>query len=266
MGAIGVIGDIHGFPDVLRGLLRDAGLIGGDDAWAGADSTLWFMGDLVDHGHCGIEVIDLVMRLQREAARVGGHVDCLIGNHDALLLAARRFGTTPSSREGGNFLAAWRNDGGEPHDLERLTEEQVAWLERRPAMARLEDNLLVHADALLYERYGDSAEAVNQAVEGLLQGDDPAHWDRFLEAFGEHHAFLDSERGAARARAVLHDFGGRRIVHGHSPISKITGEPTAEVRGPLIYAGGLCVDVDGGIYLGGPGFIYLPEVRQESVS
>ncbi|MCC7021675.1 MAG: hypothetical protein IT338_02540, partial [Thermomicrobiales bacterium] len=47
MSGIGVIGDIHGFPDVLRGLLRDAGLLGSGDAWTGGSQVLWFMGDLV---------------------------------------------------------------------------------------------------------------------------------------------------------------------------------------------------------------------------
>jgi hypothetical protein len=267
MRTTGVIGDIHGFPDVLRDLLRAAGLAGRDDAWTGADSTLWLVGDLVDHGHHGVEVIDLVMRLQRAAATAGGHVECLIGNHDALILAAKRFGAAPSSGEGGSFLAEWRDDGGEPRDLARLTDEQIAWLEQRPAMARVGNALLIHADALLYERYGGSVDAVNRAVAALLHRDDPARWDRFLEAFGEHHAFLDPERGETRARAFLRDFGGTRIVHGHSPISKIAGEPAAEVRGPLVYANGLCVDVDGGIYLGGPGFLYyLLEAQQESAS
>lgn len=261
MSGIGVIGDIHGFPDVLRGLLRDAGLLGSGDAWTGGSQVLWFMGDLVDHGQHGVEAIDLVMRLQREAGHAGGRVDCLLGNHDAMLLAAKRFGIAPSLGEGGSFLAAWRNDGGEPRDLARLTAVQIAWLEQRPAMVRVGDDLLVHADALLYERYGNSVEAVNRAVAELLRSDDTARWSQFLAAFGTHHAFLDGERGVDRARAFLHAFGGARIVHGHSPISKITGEPAEEVRGPLIYANGLCVDADGGIYLGGSGFIYPLDVQ-----
>jgi len=40
---------------------------------------------------------------------------------------------------------------------------------------------------------------------------------------------------------------------------KITRKRAVEVTSPLIYAQGLCVNVDGGMYLGGSGFIF--EVR-----
>jgi hypothetical protein len=43
------------------------------------------------------------------------------------------------------------------------------------------------------------------------------------------------------------------LIHGHTPINKITGEPATEA---LVYAGGLCVNVDGGLYRGGEGFVY----------
>jgi hypothetical protein len=36
----------------------------------------------------------------------------------------------------------------------------------------------------------------------------------------------------------------------------VTGRPPEEITGSLIYAGGLAVNVDGGMCLGGPGFIH----------
>ena len=62
--------------------------------------------------------------------------------------------------------------------------------------------------------------------------------------------------GTAQAEAFLARFGGEQIVHGHTPITKITGQPPEAVREPLFYADGLCIDVDPGMYLGGPGFVY----------
>ena len=35
-----------------------------------------------------------------------------------------------------------------------------------------------------------------------------------------------------------------------------TGQPPEDVREPLVYSRGRCVNVDGGMYLGGPGFVY----------
>lgn len=255
-----VIGDAHGQLSKLVGLLRGAGLIRRDWAWSGASSTLWLLGDFVDRGPDGVAVIELVMRLQDEALQDGGRVSALFGNHDGLLLSAYHLGSRPNANPGGTFLDEWQRNGGEMRDLERLSPNHVRWLSALPAMAREGDHLLVHADALLYARYGRTIDEVNRAFAAILQTEDPLRWDRLLNGFSEHRAFVDGERGVHRAAAFLERFGGRQIVHGHSPISGILRVPATEIHEPLLYADGLCVDVDGGMYQGGPGFIYtLPQ-------
>jgi Calcineurin-like phosphoesterase len=254
--AVHIIGDIHGQREKLLDLLRDAGLIDAEDAWSGADSTLWFMGDLVDHGPDGIGVIELVTRLRAQASRPGGRVHVLIGNHDVLLLAAHRFGTRPIPGSDETFLDHWEENGGQASDLQRVTPDHIGWLSSLPAMALQREHLLVHGDALLYTDYGRSIDEVNRALRDLLQSDDPARWHRLLDRFGEHQAFVDSTTGAARAESFLAVFGGQQLVHGHTPITTMTGQPPEAVREPLLYAGGQCLDVDPGMYLGGPGFVY----------
>jgi len=251
-----VIGDVHGQLEQLRDLLRGADLIDKAETWSGGDSTLWLMGDLVDHGPDGIGAVELVMQLQQQAAGAGGHVQVLLGNHDILLLAAHRFGTWPIPGQDETFRDLWQESGGQEADLERITPDHARWLSNLPAMALEGDHLLAHADALLYIHYGRSIEQVNQVMTDLLQTDDAAGWFRLLEEFGEHRAFVDASTRADRARAFLDYFGGRQLVHGHTPITKLTGQPPEVVREPLLYAAGLCLDVDPGMYLGGPGFVY----------
>ncbi len=255
MDAVFVTGDVHGHVEKLCGLLRDAELID-KEGWSGADSTLWFIGDLVDHGPDGIGAIDLVMRLQGEAAQTTGRIGMLLGNHDVLLLAADRFGSEQFPGTNETFCDIWEESGGLAADLERLTPEHVRWLTSLPAMAREGDHLLVHADALFYTRYGSSIDEVNRNVSALLHGDDAAGWARWLEDFGEHRVFVDPATGAAAVETLLDQFGGEQIVHGHTPITKLTGQPPGAVREPLLYAGDRCLDVDAGMYLGGPGFVY----------
>jgi len=256
-----VIGDIHGQLEKLCDLLRGAGLTGRDETWAGADNTLWLIGDLVDHGPDGVGVIELVMGLQEQARGPGGAVHVLIGNHDLLLLAAYHLGTRPVGVFGETFRDVWQESGGVDSDLDRLTPEHVRWLTALPAMMREGDHLLVHGDTLLYTRHGRTIEEVNQAMSGLLQSDSPARWRRMLDEFGEHRVFADPAAGPARAEAFLRRFGGRQIVHGHTPIAKMAGQPAETVREPLLYAGDRCVNVDAGLYLGGPGFVYnLPSL------
>jgi hypothetical protein len=253
-----IIGDIHGQYDRLVGLLRGAGLVDESLAWAAGTARVWFMGDFFDRGPRGIETVDLVMGLQGQAAGAGGQVESLIGNHEPLILAARRFGETRNGW-GSTFLWDWRRNGGNDDELPRLTDRHIAWLSSLPGLALVDDLLLAHADATFYTSYGGSIEEVNDAFRALLQGDDMGAWDRLLGQFSERKAFVDDDPdGAGRAEQFLADFGGRRIIHGHTPISFVRRCFPEEVVEPLEYAGGLCVNVDGGMYLGGPGFIYRP--------
>ena len=261
VSAVYVIGDVHGQLEKLRDLLRGAELIDKTETWSGGDNALWLIGDLVDHGPDGIGAVELVMRLQQQAARSGGRVQVLLGNHDVLLLAAQRFGTRPIPGQDETFRDHWQESGGQETDLERIRPDHVRWLSSLPAMALEGDHLLAHADALFYTHYGQSIALVNQAMNAVLQTDDAASWLRLLEEFGEHRAFVDATTGADRATAFLDDFGGRQLVHGHTPITKLTGQPPEAVREPLLYAAGLCLDIDPGMYLGGPGFVYrLPSL------
>ncbi len=129
-----------------------------------------------------------------------------------------------------------------------------------PAMAQSEDRLLIHADSALYMEYGFSVEEVNQAITSLLRGDDISEWDLLLDEFTRREFDQSRPHGKQTAMQVLQRFGGQQIIHGHTPISLVTKQSPEEISEPLIYADGLCINVDGGMYLGGPGVIY--EVSQ----
>ena len=78
------IGDVHGDLDTFLQLLRKTGLIDAKGAWRGGTRHLVQTGDLVDRGAKSREVLELVMRLQREASEAGGHVAVLLGNHEVM--------------------------------------------------------------------------------------------------------------------------------------------------------------------------------------
>ena len=248
-----VVGDIHGYRQRLEILLRQAALVDEQQRWCGGSAALWFAGDLCDRGPDGVGVYELVMRLQGEAEAAGGKVGCLMGNHDLALLAAYLMGDQPSALKGGTYLRYWLRYGGIPSDMERLKARHVDWLLDLPAMGREGDWLLIHADSEFYRRYGESIAAVNATTAALMRQRDSAVWDCYLDDFTERHAF-DRDRGEALV-AFLATYGGSRLVHGHTPIPNLTGQAPGSVTGPLVYAGSRAVNVDGGIYMGGPGFV-----------
>ncbi len=247
--AVYVVGDVHGQFEKLLNLLFNAHLIDDRLGWIGGDSSLWFMGDFFDRGTQGIDVVELLMRLQGEAAGVGGSVRALLGNHEILFMAAQRF---PNQRR---FMINWKRNGGQDTDLNRITARHLAWLRNLPVLALVENRLLMHADALFYQHYGSTIAEVNANIGALLRDDNDSDWDQLLEDFAERMAFAMSDfEGGSNAALMLSVYGGEQIIHGHTPIQYLSNEIFPDK--PVIYARDLCIDVDGGMYLGGPGFVF----------
>jgi hypothetical protein len=78
------VGDIHGDNDAWLAVARAAGLIDAKGRWAGGQTVLVQLGDVVDRGPDSLKVIHHLMKLQREAPRSGGRVIVLVGNHEAM--------------------------------------------------------------------------------------------------------------------------------------------------------------------------------------
>ncbi len=81
------IGDIHGEFDGLVGILQVSGLIDDDLRWVGGDTTLVQTGDFTDRGKDVRRVMDLLMRIQKEAKEAGGRALILQGNHEHMNLS-----------------------------------------------------------------------------------------------------------------------------------------------------------------------------------
>lgn len=263
-GPLFVVGDVHGYLGELLAALQEQGLIDAEGDWSAGNARLWFLGDFTDRGPDGIGVIDLVMRLSAQAAAAGGYCKALMGNHELLLLGAKRFGDTPVNSGAGTatFQAAWLLNGGQKTDMERLEDHHLQWMARLDAIEAEDGHLLMHSDTTAYLDYGDSIEAVNDTVrETLTRNDADECWDLFRK-FTKRFAFRD-ESGPSAVRELLDMYGGHRIVHGHSPIPYLLGDVGSEdaadgtdgggpvIEGPHIYAGGLAIAMDGGVTMAG---------------
>ncbi|MEU6080348.1 metallophosphoesterase [Streptomyces sp. NPDC047108] len=260
-GPLYVVGDVHGYLDELRTALHEQGLIDDEDRWAAGTARLWFLGDFTDRGPDGIGVIDLVMRLSAEAAAAGGYCKALMGNHELLLIGAKRFADTPVNSGAGtaSFQAAWLLNGGQRSDMERLEDHHLQWMSRLDAIAEEDGHLLVHSDTTAYLEFGDSIEAVNDRVTEIIQRNDADEcWDLFRK-FTKRFAFRD-DAGPQAVHELLSRYGGRRIVHGHSPIPYLLGDVGSEdaedgggpdIQGPHVYADGLAIAMDGGVTMAG---------------
>jgi hypothetical protein len=78
------VADVHGAHDKFVAILRAAGLIDSRQRWTGGRAVLVQTGDILDRGADSRKTLDLLRRLEGEAARAGGKVHALLGNHEVM--------------------------------------------------------------------------------------------------------------------------------------------------------------------------------------
>ncbi len=101
------VGDIHGDYDQFIKVLQDSGTIDRKANWAGGKLHLVQLGDVPDRGPYPRKIMDLLMKLEKQAKKAGGQVHALIGDHEAMNLYGDLRYTTPEE------YAEFRDSGSE---------------------------------------------------------------------------------------------------------------------------------------------------------
>ena len=78
------IGDVHGDLNALVSILQKAEIIDDQRRWSGGNATLVQTGDILDRGAQDRQVMDLLMDLEKQAAKSRGRVVVLLGNHEMM--------------------------------------------------------------------------------------------------------------------------------------------------------------------------------------
>ena len=212
------VGDLHGDLRAFGAIGRACGVLDERGSWRGNSAHLVLMGDLVGGPHSRL-LLNTVMRLEREAARAGGRVHALLGNHDLLPIAGRFGKLTPRERRDyrkGDFQGEGR---------------YAQWVLGRPTILKIGRTLYVHAGLDRWALDIDPGE-VNAHVRAWiahLQGhgprpprdtrwtfddDDGPMWTRAFKHRGRRPKDAPSKKVI---RAVLDRLNAERIVLGHSP-------------------------------------------------
>lgn len=78
------VGDLHGDYDNFVTILKGTQVVDCDLRWAGGETHLVQIGDIMDRGPDARKIFDLLIRLEQEAKEAGGMVHVLLGNHEEL--------------------------------------------------------------------------------------------------------------------------------------------------------------------------------------
>ncbi len=252
-----VLGDVHGDYDRMREILEIAGVTDRRGRWKGGSTHLVQLGDLPDRGPRSLEAGEFLRKLGRAARRKGGAVHVLVGNHEAMNVygdlryvdpgAFEAFRTRDSKRYlevifeeqvdyikannpkekwptfDAEFKRKWmesRPPGWVEHRLSwEAGGETNEWVNSRPAVIRIGDNLFMHGG--LGPAYVDwSLEDLNRVVsenlanpanyrDSILRKEEGPLWYRGL-------ARGDEAAEEAHLEALLAQHGVKRIVLGHT--------------------------------------------------
>jgi hypothetical protein len=124
------VGDVHGDLPAFKTVLIQAGLIDASDAWTGGSTIFVQTGDLIDRGPAMRTAFDFVMALEQAAAKGGGRVVPLLGNHEVMNITGDwRYVAPASYAEFADAQSEKRRD-----DAWR---QVVEWRKRRAARLRL---------------------------------------------------------------------------------------------------------------------------------
>jgi hypothetical protein len=143
------VGDIHGDFKALTDILRSAGIIDSKGRWTGGTTHLVQTGDILDRGSESRKVMDLLMSLEKDAAKAGGKVHPLLGNHEAMNVYGdlryvspgdyNSFRTADSAdlrdRVWKQYVESIGSDPGADTKKKWMDEHPLGWVEQRMAFA-----------------------------------------------------------------------------------------------------------------------------------
>lgn len=223
-----VVADTHGEYEILIALLRAHGVIDAQHRWAFGAGQAVFIGDMFDRGRHQMEVIWLLYKLEAEAARAGGALHILLGNHDMMVMRGDlrylhlKYGLTADALEAASYSGLVGPDS-----------LLGTWLRAKPAMLKLGDLLFVHGG--VSQKLVDSGldlSAINVGIRRaldvpeaqsaeldeqtkLLIGPDGPLWYRGYFATG------GGAPAEADLRGRLGHFGAHQVLVGHTPVKQV---------------------------------------------
>jgi hypothetical protein len=241
-----IVGDTHGDFDALFSGLQHAGLVDAAGQWTGGRSHLVFAGDLTDRGPDVLRVLWFVYRLEQEAARAGGRVHVILGNHEVMVLLGDLRYVHPKE----SAIAALY--GVSYHRMFDSRESVLGrWLVSKPAMLRIDGVLIAHGGVApefarlslagfdevlarfttedLFHQWADTTAVINMDSAAYQLRDDFFWHPRSVFW---HRDYVQTDTATGQLAEALQQLGARTLVVGHTAVPTIQ----ARYEGRLIAA------------------------------
>lgn len=224
-----IMSDPHGRMDCFVSILQAGKVIDERLGWAFGEGELFIIGDVFDRGEDVPQIFWLIYKLEDEAAKAGGRVTFVYGNHETMVLAGDYRYMKPKYKALADTLGMkYRQLWGPDTELGR-------WLSTKNTMEVVGDAVFVHAglSTKLIEQ-GADIPTINETVskglfmtkkernasEGLIPfmfGSDGPIWYRGLVLNKKKYNPSDTKD----VKKVLSYFGVKRLFVGHTIFKNI---------------------------------------------
>jgi len=255
------IGDLHGDFDNYLATLQAAGLADSKGKWTGGGAHLVQTGDIPDRGPDTGQIIEHIIKLDKQARRKGGRVHNLIGNHEAMNVYGdlryvhegeyEAFVTRNSETLRDRWFAIYlqRLEQGDPERFAALPidfrdrwnmEYPLGWVEHRQAWNPegeygkwvLQNKVAVQINGVLFLHGGISGfycrnslewmtEKVRQNLRNFVPGSAGILEDDFGPLWYRGLSGVEPEAAPETVDAILAQHDASHIVVGHTPTSGV---------------------------------------------
>ena len=227
MERIVAVGDVHGDYEQFVKLLRGAGLLDKENRWAGGKAHLVQTGDVPDRGARSRDVMDLLMKLEKQAKKAGGYVHALIGNHEAMNM----YGDLRYVHVG--EFAAFRNKNSQTL-RDQVYRRHVKALRKNAPLGRPPKLGPGHK-----RRWEE-----NHAL-GRLE-----HQSAFSTR-GKYGRWITGHNAVVKINGTLFLHGGIGPRYASATLAQLNARIRAELKGQADIQGGLAVDAEGPLWYRG---------------
>lgn len=257
--SIAAVSDIHGEYESYIKLMRSQGIIDDKLNWKFGKGHLVVLGDIFDRGNMVTEVLWHLFGLEIQAAKAGGMVHLVLGNHEMLLFGNNLRYTNEKYIKVGAIL------GNEYSQLYSIKSVLGQWLRNQPVMLSINDIIFVHGGVSIeMVRHKLKIEQINQLFSDMLLGEDVLPENkledlRFLinrdGPIWYRGFFTDNSFCESKLDSILNFYNKKHIVAGHTTIDEISSYFDNKIFGidtglGINQPGGMLIYKNGNFYQG----------------
>ena len=224
-----VVADTHGEFEILAQMLTAQKVVDARSRWSFGRGHLVVLGDVFDRGPNHLEILWLLYGLEAQAAKAGGGVHLVLGNHEVMALTGDLRYLNPKYVESAQVL-------GVPAYSALFPPDSVLgqWLRSRPVVMKVNDSLCLHGGisrALIDQRLtlAQINGTVRHWLDGTVAPDESARAGFLTTTLGPlwYRGYFADQKdftGATMADVdlTLEHFGVTRILVGHTIVPTIT--------------------------------------------